>query len=77
MANSYVATKIFDSFPDSALLRIHKTVEKERFDNLKKVLNVGGVALEGSSNRSLANTLKKVEAADAEVKSLIKSLATR
>jgi exoribonuclease R len=77
MANGYVASKIFDTFPESALLRIHRSVEQARFDSLKNVLDVGGVTLEGSSNRALANTLKKVETADAVVKSLVKSLATR
>jgi exoribonuclease R len=77
MANGYVASKIFDSFPESALLRIHQSVERARFDSLKNVLDVGGVTLEGSSNRALANTLKKVEKTDAVVKSFVKSLATR
>jgi hypothetical protein len=77
MANGYVASKIFDSFPESALLRIHRSVEQSRFDSLKNVLDVGGVTLDGSSNRALATTLKEVEKADAVVKSLIKSLATR
>lgn len=77
MANGYVATKIYDTFPEEALLRIHRSVEQSRFDGLKNVLDVGGVALEGSSNRALANTLKKVEKAGAVVNSLIKSLATR
>ncbi|CAB9510598.1 DIS3-like exonuclease 1 [Seminavis robusta] len=76
-ANGYVASKIFDSFPESALLRVHRSVEQSRFDSLKSVLDVGGVSLEGSSNRALANTLKKVEKAGAVVNSLIKSLATR
>jgi len=76
-ANGYVATKIYDTFKDSALLRIHRTVEQSRFDGLKQILNVGGISLEGSSNSNLAKTLKKVEQAGAVVNSLIKSLATR
>jgi len=77
MANSYVASKIFDSFPQSALLRIHRSVEQARFESLKNVLDVGGISLEGNSNMELANTLKKVEKSGAVVNSLIKSLATR
>jgi DIS3-like exonuclease 1 len=77
LANGYVATKIFATFPESALLRIHRTVEQSRFSDLKDVLDVGGVSLDGSSNMALANTLKKVEKAGAVVNSLIKSLATR
>ena len=76
-ANGYVATKIYDSFRESALLGIHRSVEQSRFDSLKNVLDVGDVSLEGSSNMALANTLKKVDQADAVVNSLIKSLATR
>ena len=77
MANGYVASKIYDTFPEEALLRIHRSVEDERFESLKNVLDVGGISLEGSSNRALANTLKKVEKAGPVVNSLIKSLATR
>lgn len=77
MANGYVASKIYDSFPEEALLRIHRSVEQPRFESLKDVLAVGGVSLQGSSNRALASTLKKVEKAEPVVNSLIKSLATR
>ena len=76
-ANGYVATKIYQTFKQSALLRVHRTVEQSRFDDLVQVLDVGGVALEGNSNKALASTLKKVDHAGAEIHSLIKSLATR
>lgn len=76
-ANGYVAAKIFKKFPDSALLRIHRTVEHSRLQELKDILDVGGLSLEGNSNMALANMLKKVEKAGPVVNSFIKSLATR
>lgn len=75
-ANKYVGNRIYEWFKQSSLLRIHRSVEESRFGDLQHVLDVGGVALEGSSNKALANTLKKVDHTGA-VKSLIKSLATR
>lgn len=79
-ANQSVATKIFEHFPDSSLLRIHSSVEHERFEDLENVLRAGGIAFDGSSNMALANSLKqaKQRGQDSQVvNSLWQSLATR
>lgn len=80
MANTSVASKIFEIYPDSALLRVHRFVEEERFEDLKGVLKAGGIAFDGKNNKALAATLKKAESTTtggAAVNSLFKSLATR
>jgi hypothetical protein len=80
VANSYVASKIYKSFPDSSLLRIHRTVEEERFGDLREILEASGVPFHGENNMALAKSLKDVERAGKSstvVNSLIKSLATR
>ena len=80
LANSSVASKIYQAFPNSALLRIHRAVEEERFDDLKEVLNAGKIEFDGSSNMALAESLKKAEQggkSGAVVNSLFRSLATR
>lgn len=80
LANSWVAMKIHNTFPESALLRIHRTVEEERFEDLKEILNAGKISFDGSSNMSLANSLKQAEQggkSGAVVNSLFRSLATR
>ena len=80
MANQSVAEKIFAAFPDSSLLRIHPTVNEDRFEDLQSALKAGGIHFDGSSNMALAQSLKqaKLEGKNAAiVNSLWQSLATR
>jgi hypothetical protein len=80
VANSYVASKIYKSFPDSSLLRIHRTVEEARFDDLREILEASGIPFHGENNMALAKSLKDAERlgkSSTVVSSLIKSLATR
>jgi exoribonuclease R len=80
LANTWVAKTIFDRFPDSALLRIHRSVDESRFEDLKEVLNAGKISFDGSSNMKLADSLKKAELSsnsNSVVNSLFQSLATR
>jgi exoribonuclease R len=80
LANAHVAGKIFDSFPESALLRVHAAVEENRFEDLEEALVAGGISFNGSSNMALAQSLKQAEhpgKSGAVVNSLFRSLATR
>jgi len=80
MANQYVAQKIYENFPLSALLRIHRTVEQNRFDDLEAALNAGGISFDGSSNMALAKSLEGAKQKGPKgnvVNSLWQSLATR
>lgn len=87
-ANTSVATKIYESFPNSALLRVHQAVEEDRFEELQQMLKAANIttgsgsgANEGdgiTSNRALAQTLQSVQRkATAVVQALFRSLATR
>lgn len=78
LANTYVAKTIFERFPQSALLRIHQSVDESRFEDLKEVLEAGNIKFDGSSNMKLAASLKAAESkSDSAVSSLFHSLATR
>jgi exoribonuclease R len=80
LANAHVAGKIFDSFPESALLRVHAAVEENRFEDLEEALVAGGISFNGSSNMALAQSLKQAEhpgKSGTVVNSLFRSLATR
>lgn len=80
MANSWVARTIFETFPNSALLRIHQSVDESRFEDLKEILDAGKISFDGSSNMKLADSLKKAERSsksNSAVNSLFQSLATR
>lgn len=81
MANTHVATRIFDFFPDSALLRVHRSVEDSRFGELREVLEAAGVSLEGNDSASLAKSLKhaqtKLRSGNSPFQSLLLSVATR
>ena len=79
-ANSCVASRIHESFPETALLRIHRSVEEGRFEELESTLKVAGIDFDGRSNKGLANTLKASKLGGkygAIVDSLLQSLATR
>ena len=79
MANAHVATRIFEFFPDSALLRIHRSVEDSRFEELREVLEAAGVTLEGNDSASLAKSLKEAQRKhkSGPLQSLLLSIATR
>ena len=80
LANQSVATKIYTTFENSALLRIHRAVAEDRFEELENALKAGGISFDGSSNMALAESLKKAKQdgkGDALVNSLWQSLATR
>ena len=80
LANSWVASRIHDDFPDSALLRVHRSADEDRFEDLKEVLDAGKIDFDGSSNMALADSLKRAESGSKSgslVNSLFKSLATR
>jgi RNB domain len=79
-ANTSVATKIYESFPNSALLRVHQAVEDDRFEDLQQMLKAANITWgDGiTSNRLLAQTLQSAQRkASAVVQALFRSLATR
>lgn len=80
LANTTVASKIYEYFPDSALLRIHRSVEEERFDDLKDILEAANIQFNGKTNAEVAQSLKlaqqRVHSRPA-VGALLLSLATR
>lgn len=80
LANQSVAEKIYSCFPNSSLLRIHRSVEHSKFEDLESFLKAGGVAFDGSSNTALAKSLKNAQGADkggAVVNALWQSLTMR
>lgn len=79
LANEWVAKTIHDATPDHALLRIHRSVEDSRFEDLKEVLNAGNIKFDGKNNMALANSLKQAERAtkSGSLMALFQSLATR
>lgn len=80
LSNTWVAKNIWERSPESALLRIHRSVEDSRFEDLKEILNAGKIAFDGKDNRALASSLKEAESAtqsNSAMKALFQSLATR
>ncbi|KAI2499286.1 3'-5'-exoribonuclease [Fragilaria crotonensis] len=80
LANQSVAEKIYSCFPDSSLLRIHQSVEHNKFEDLESFLKAGGIAFDGSSNMALAKSLKNAHVTDKDrtvVNALWQSLTMR
>ncbi|GKY95817.1 DIS3 mitotic control [Mayamaea pseudoterrestris] len=80
LANTSVATKIYEHFPNSALLRVHQSVQEKRFEELKDILEASKIAFDGKSNSEVAKSLKEARYrlhSNPVVSSLLLSLATR
>lgn len=79
LANTWVAKTIHERTPDRALLRIHRSVDEDRFEDLKEIFSASKVRFDGSTNQALATSLKKAEksAKSKSVMSLFQSIATR
>ena len=59
LANISVARKIFEDFPDSALLRRHPTPPPQNFENLQRALAPLNTQLDIESSLTLARSLDK------------------
>ena len=79
LANTWVAKTIYDKFPNTALLRSHRSVDEDRFGDLKEALKAGKISFDGTTNMALAKSLKKAEneSKSKSLMSLFQSLATR
>lgn len=86
LANIAVATKIYEAFPQTALLRRHATPPKTNFDELSRQLRAAGPAgsdggafvLSTESSKALADSLDQcVDPKEPFFNTLIRILATR
>ncbi|KAJ3336323.1 exosome catalytic subunit dis3 [Gonapodya sp. JEL0774] len=79
LANISVAKKIFQHFPDSAMLRRHPAPPSSNFDSLKNAISESfGFDLDASSSSSLARSLDRaVVSGDPYLNTLLRVLTTR
>ena len=79
LANTSVAKRIYDTFADSALLRIHRPVQDEQLNELREVLQGANIKFHGNDKKGLAQTLMDVRKSKQSnvFKSLVQSIATR
>ncbi|KAI9478991.1 exosome catalytic subunit dis3 [Coemansia sp. RSA 989] len=78
LANISVARKIYEHFPDSALLRRHPEPPAQNFDNLQHALKPLGIQLETGSSLALAQSLDRaVLPSDPYFNNLLRILTTR
>ncbi|CAK4457223.1 unnamed protein product [Aphanomyces euteiches] len=76
LANSTVAQRLVETFPQSAMLRRHVPPSGNRFDQLIELAASQGIHLDPSSNMTLQQSLNAVNV-DADTLALLKSMATR
>ena len=78
-ANVSVAAKIYEAFPQTAILRRHASPPKTNFDELSNQLRVKrGMELKTDSSKALADSLDEcVDAKDPFFNTLIRIMATR
>ncbi|KAI1165324.1 RNB domain-containing protein [Nemania serpens] len=79
LANISVARKIYDAFPQTAILRRHAAPPKTNFDELANQLKVKrGVELRFDSSKALADSLDAcVDASEPFFNTLVRIMATR
>ncbi|KAJ2161094.1 exosome catalytic subunit dis3 [Coemansia sp. RSA 552] len=78
LANISVARKIYEHYPDSALLRRHPEPPAQNFDNLQHALKPLGIELETGSSLALARSLDRaVLPTDPYFNNLLRILTTR
>ncbi|KAG0315372.1 exosome catalytic subunit dis3 [Dissophora globulifera] len=57
LANISVAKKIFEKFPDSAMLRCHPTPPAANFEKLEKAVSRFGITVDHSTSKTLSDSL--------------------
>ncbi|KAJ1829352.1 hypothetical protein LPJ56_000451 [Coemansia sp. RSA 2599] len=79
LANAAVARRIHEAFPQSALLRRHRSPTGDRFERLVRAVASRGFAIDHSSNAALARSLAAISqqrADDPDLVFLTKTMAT-
>ncbi|KAJ3262535.1 exosome catalytic subunit dis3 [Boothiomyces macroporosus] len=78
LANIYVAKKIYDTFPDSSLLRRHPKPPANNFEPLIKAVAPLGIEIDPSTSKTLSDSLDNaVLPSDAYFNKLIRIMTTR
>ncbi|KAM4748024.1 DIS3-like exonuclease 1 [Rhinophrynus dorsalis] len=78
LANHWVAKKIWESYPQHALLRLHPPPRQEFFRELKESAQARGFSIDTRSNKTLADSLDKAnDPSDPLVNRLLRSMATQ
>ena len=77
LANIYVAKKIFEVFPDSAVLRRHPQPPKNNFEALIKALEPMNISINPETSKSLAESLDRANTDDPYFNKLIRIMTTR
>jgi exosome complex exonuclease DIS3/RRP44 len=78
LANVYVARKIFETFPDSSMLRRHPKPPRNNFETLMKALMPLGIEIDPSTSLTLSQTLDTaVLPEDPYFNKLIRIMTTR
>ncbi|KAG8574971.1 hypothetical protein GDO81_009404, partial [Engystomops pustulosus] len=78
MANHWVAKKIWESFPQQALLRLHPPPRQEFFKELKECAHAKEFSIDTRTNKTLADSLDKaIDPSDPLVNRLLRAMATQ
>ncbi|KAK3819830.1 MAG: hypothetical protein J3Q66DRAFT_311579 [Benniella sp.] len=78
LANISVARKIYEKFPDSAMLRCHPTPPATSFEKLEKAVSRMGITIDHSTSKTLSDSLDNaVLSEDPYFNKLLRILTTR
>ncbi|KAI9098207.1 hypothetical protein DFS34DRAFT_102905 [Phlyctochytrium arcticum] len=78
LANIWVASKIYEAFPESSMLRRHPRPPTSNFEGLQKAVGELGIEIDVSTSKALADSLDKaVVPSQPYINKLIRILTTR
>ncbi|KAE8618468.1 hypothetical protein XENTR_v10009392 [Xenopus tropicalis] len=78
LANHWVAKKIWECYPQHALLRLHPPARQEFFQELKECAKARGFSIDTRSNKALADSLDQAnDPSDPLVNQLLRMMATQ
>ncbi|XP_063781647.1 DIS3-like exonuclease 1 isoform X2 [Pseudophryne corroboree] len=78
LANHWVAKKIWERYPQQALLRLHPPPRQEFFKEMKESAQAKGFHIDTRSNKSLADSLDKaIDPSDPLVNRMLRAMATQ
>lgn len=78
LANISVAYKIYERFPNNALLRRHPSPVEERLNTLKRILENRGLSnFKFSTSKELNDSLSSICMSNAEIANAVRIMATR
>jgi DIS3-like exonuclease 1 len=77
LTNHWVAKRIYEAFPSTALLRAHASPDTQDFSQLQRLVSIRGHHIDTSSNKTVADSLERCASGDSVLGKVMRMMTVR